>query len=94
MRNIFIVDAHIVDANGAFHFIDGYPKTFDSNNYQGDVDKAKKRAEGDLSEQWGAFCKQDTRMIQTVSLSDVFGNVYERKSMGNFPEPEQANNQE
>ena len=93
MRNIFIVDAHIVDSNGAFHYIDDYPKTFDSNNYQGDVDKTKKRAEGDLSEQWGAFCKRDDRMIQTVSLTDVFGNVYVQKSMGNFPE-EQASNQE
>ena len=89
MRNIFIVDAHIVDSNGAFHYIDGYPKTFDSNSYQGDVVKAQKRAEGDLAEQWGAMCKRDDRKIQAVVLTDVFGNVYERKSMGKFQE-EQA----
>ena len=49
-RQIFIVNAQIVDANGAYHILDGYPKTFDSNNYQNDVDKAQKRADGDASE--------------------------------------------
>lgn len=90
MRNIFIVDAHIVDANGAFHYMDGYPKTFDSKNYSDDVDKAKKRAEGDASGQWGAMCKQDTRLIQIVTMSDIFGNVFIRNSMGDFSENTQT----
>ena len=84
-RQIFIVDAHIVDANGTFHYIDGYPKTFDSNGYGQDIDKTKRRAEGDMSEAWGAMCKVDTRMIQTVSLSTVDGFQLERKTMGAFP---------
>ena len=84
-RQIFIVDAHIVDANGTFHYIDGYPKTFDSNGYGQDIDKAKRRAEGDMSEAWGAMCKVDTRMIQTVSLSTVDGFQLERRTMGDFP---------
>ena len=87
-RNIFIVNAQIVDANGAFHFLDGYPKTFDSNNYQGDVDKTQKRAEGDFSEAWGAMCKRDDRMIQTVTLSTVSGFLLEKKTMGVFPDTE------
>lgn len=90
MRNIFIVDAHIVDANGAFHYMDGYPKTFDSKNYSDDVDKAKKRAEGDASGQWSAMCKQDTRLIQIVTMSDIFGNVFIRNSMGDFSENTQT----
>ena len=49
-RQIFIVDALIVDANGTFNHLEGYPKPFDSKNYQNDVDKAKRRAEGDMSE--------------------------------------------
>lgn len=85
MRNIFIVDAFIVDANGTFNNLQNYPKQFDSKNYSGNVDIAKKRAEGDMSEVWGAMCKVDTRQIQTVMLCDVFGNVLEKKSMGNFP---------
>ena len=87
-RQIFIVDAHIVDANGTFNFVNGYPKTFDSNSYQGDIDKAKRRAEGDMSEAWGAMCKVDTRQIQTVSLFTVDGFQLEKRTSGTFPEPE------
>jgi len=89
-RNIFIVNAQIVDANGAFNTLSGYPKNFDSNSYSGDVDKAKKRAEGEFSECWGAMCKRDDRQIQVVTLSDVFGNQLDKKSMGDFPAEEQA----
>lgn len=92
-RQIFIVDAHIVDANGTFNYLEGYPKTFDSKNYGGDAEKAQKRAEGDMSEQWGKMCKVDTRQIQTVTLSTVDGFLIERKTMGAFPyepDPEPA----
>ena len=85
-KNIFIVSAQIVDANGTFNFLDGYPKTFKSASYDGDVDKAMKRAEGDMAEVWGAMCKRDDRQIQAVSLTDVFGNLIEKKSMGDFQE--------
>lgn len=87
-RQIFIVDAMIVDANGTFHMMDGYPKTFDSNGYSNDIDKAKRRAEGDMSECWGAMCKVDTRQIQTVTLRTVDGFQLDKKSSGQFPEPE------
>lgn len=87
-RNIFTVDATVVDANGTFSHLQGYPKPFDSNSYQGDVAKARKRADGDLSEVWGAMCKRDDRQIQTVTLTNVYGELLDHKSMGNFPEPE------
>ena len=86
MRQIYKVDAQIVDANGVFNVLSGYPKTFDSKNYSGDADKALKRAEGDFSEVWGAMCKRDDRMIQTVVLSSVDGFQLDRKSMGAFPD--------
>ena len=93
-RNIFIVNAQIIDKNGTFNNLSGYPKNFDSRNYSDDVDKAKRRAEGDMSETWGAMCKRDDRMIQTVSMTDIFGNQYGKKSFGAFrdiePEPEQG----
>lgn len=85
-RQIFIVDAMIVDANGTFNRIEGYPKKFDSKNYGDDVDKAQRRAEGDMSEAWGAMCKVDSRWIQTVTLSTVDGFQLERKTMGYFHE--------
>ena len=84
-RQIYKVDAQIVDANGAFHVLDGYPKTFDSNNYSGDVEKAQRRAEGEFSETWGAMCKRDDRMIQTVTLSTVEGFQIDQKCSGGFP---------
>ena len=91
MRQIYKVDAWIVDANGTYNPLSGYPKTFDSRNYSEDADKALKRAEGDFSEVWGAMCKRDDRMIQTVTLSSVDGFQIDKKSMGTFPadpEPE------
>ena len=87
-RQIFIVDAHIVDANGTFNYVDGYPKRFDSRSYQGDVDKAQRRAEGDMSDAWGDMCKVDTRQIQTVTLMTADGQLSEKKSMGKCVEPE------
>ena len=86
-RNIFIVSAQIIDANGTFNNLQGYPKIFDSKSYNNDVDKAKRRAEGDMSETWGAMCKRDDRQIQTVTMTDIFGNQYGKKSFGNFPAP-------
>ena len=85
-RQIFIVDAYVVDANGTFNNYTGYPKTFDSKNYNGDIDKAQRRAEGDFSETWGAMCKVDVRQIQTVALRTVDGFQLEKKSVGQFPE--------
>lgn len=86
MRNIYVVNAQIVDANGTHHFLDGYPKKFDSRNYDDDVDKAKRRADGEFSETFADMCKNDTRQIQTVTLEDVFGNQLDRKTIGNFAE--------
>jgi hypothetical protein len=90
-RQIFIVDAHIVDANGTFNYLEGYPKRFDSRSYGGDIDKAQRRAEGDMSEAWGAMCKVDTRQIQTVTLMTVDGFQLEKKTMGQFPEEPEPN---
>ena len=88
MRNIFIINAQIVDANGTYNVLDGYPKRVDSNSYEGDVDKARRRADGLFSEAWSAMCKIDTRQIQTVTLEDVYGHQLDRKSMGTYVEAE------
>ena len=89
MRNIYIVDATIIDANGSFGRPEGYPKTFDSNHYGNDVEKTFHRADGDMAEVWGMFCKRDDRQIQTVELKDIFGVQYGKKSMGNIPSVEE-----
>lgn len=93
-RNIFTVSAYIIDANGTKNNLSGYPKDFDSRSYDDDIAKARKRADGDFSEVWGAMCKRDDRMIQAVTLTNIFGELLDRKSMGSFPadepEPEQG----
>ena len=89
-RQIFIVDAHIVDANGTFNYITGYPKTFDSRSYGNDIDKTQIRAIGDASEAFSAMCKIDTRQLQTVVVMTADGFVVENRSIGKIadvPEP-------
>ena len=81
-RQIFIVDAHIVDANGTFNYLSGYPKRFDSNSYDGDIDKAQRRAIGDASEVFGGMCKQDSRQLQAVIVSTADGFVVKKEVIG------------
>jgi len=90
-RQIFIVDAVIVDANGTINHLSNYPKNFDSHVYGDDIDKALKRAQGDFSEVWGAFCKRDDRQMQTVTLTTADGFQLDRKCDGaiaDLPDPE------
>lgn len=81
-RQIFVVNATIVDANGTYNSLSGYPKTFDSKNYGGDIDKAKLRATGDFSEAKGAMCKRDDRQLQTATLETADGFQIEKWSYG------------
>ena len=90
-RQIYIVDANIVDANGTYNSLSGYPKLFDSRNYDNDIDKTRRRAEGDMSEAYGAMCKRDDRQLQTVLLRTADGAVLDRKFIGkiaDLPDPE------
>lgn len=70
-RAIFLVYACIVDANGNFNSLDGYPKKFDSNSYSGDTEKARSRAYAEYHEVLGTFYKRDDRMVQEAMIIDV-----------------------
>ena len=92
-RQIFRVDAWIIDSNGTYHQYEGCPTNYDSNSYSGDIDKTKTRAEGFFSEIWSAMCKVDNRQVQTVTLCTADGFQLAFKSRGSFPvdpEPNQA----
>lgn len=89
-RQIFLVDAHIVDANGTFNYLDGYPKRFDSKSYDGDIDKAQRRAIGDASEVFGGMCKQDSRQLQTVVVMTADGFVVDKRAIGQLADVEAA----
>lgn len=92
-RQIYIVNAQIVGANGAFAQVSGYPKVFDSRSYGGDIDKAQRRASGALAEAWSEMCSVDTRQMQTVTMMTADGFIIENKTMGALaddPEPEES----
>lgn len=93
VRNIFEVYAKVVDANGAYNTLSGYPKVFDSRSYDNSVEKALKRARGEFHETFGAMCKRDDRQLQTVILMQADGKQIERQTIGAIaldpdPEPE------
>ncbi len=96
-RQIYIVDASVVDANGTFNHLSGYPKQFDSKNYadkatdkETAIDIALKRATGDMSEVFASMCKVDTRQLQTVTLMTADGFLKDSKHIGaieDIPDP-------
>ena len=100
-RQIYIVDAHIVDANGTFNYLNGYPKTYDSKGYDNNIDKTQQRAIGAMSDAFGAMCKVDTRQLQTVTVMTVDGLLIRKETIGKLsddveptPEPEPPENTE
>ena len=70
-RAIFEVYAKVVDSTGAYNTLSGYPKVYDSNGYDGDVDKTRQRAYGGYWECLGAMAKVDTRKVQFAMLIDA-----------------------
>lgn len=86
-QEIFVVYAHIVDANGTFNELSGYPKAFKSTNYDDNIEKAKNRAIGDFHEVMGAFAKRDDRKVQSafvIRVSD--GAIISSGQFGSLPE--------
>ena len=92
-RTILEVDATVVDANGTFNHMSGYPKRFDSNSYAEDLEGTMKRAKAEYYNTLGSmYGNQAGRQIQTVTLSNVRGDLILHESLGNFPievEPEE-----
>ncbi len=89
-RTILEVDATIVDSTGAFNHITNYPKRFDSNTYDGDLEGTMKRAKAEYYNTLGAmYANQANRQIQTARLSNVKGELILRESIGGFVEAEE-----
>lgn len=93
-RIIYTVNAtHVVISEahpeGAYSVISGYPKTFDSRQYDGDTEKALRLATAEFYERWAALLKSDTRAMATITLERSDGRQLDHKSFGAFPaEPE------
>lgn len=89
-REIYEVTAKIVDSNGAFNTLSGYPKTFDSKNYDNDLNKTWKRAKGEWNEVLGVMAKRDDRPLQiaiVTRMSDGLQVLEDR--YGDMPELEE-----
>ena len=91
IRTIYEVYAKVVDANGSYNTLTGYPKTFDSRSYGGDTEKTLQRAKGEFHDTFGAMCKIDTRQLQAVILMTAAGQIIDRQTIGKIaddPDPE------
>ena len=91
-REIYIVNAMIVDANGTYNNLSGYPKAFDSKNYSNNINTTLLRAKAEYHETIGTLCKREDRQLQTVTLMDAYGEEKEPAfSIGaivDVPDPE------
>ena len=90
-RQIFIVNAMIVGANGNFAQLSGYPKTFDSRDYGNDIDKTLQRAYGAFYGELSTMCGVDTRQLQTATIMTADGFLIEKRALGaiaDLPDPE------
>ena len=72
-RAIYITYAYIVDSNGNWANLQGYPKSRDSKTLDNDIDKTLARANKDNADAWGDINTNDTRQIGTVFTVDATG---------------------
>ena len=90
-RQIFIVYAYVVDSNGTFGLVDGYPKAYDSKHYSNDVDKTQGRALADAHGLLADMYTKDTRQLQLVKVETADGfEVYQQAigALAPLPDPE------
>ena len=74
-RIILITYAFIVDANGTWNNLSGYPISRDSKNFNNDIDITLARANADNADAWSNISKNDTRQQGTVFTVDSSGFV-------------------
>ena len=95
-REIYQADAYIVDANGTFNRLEGYPKLFDSKNYDNNLNKTYQRANGAYCEAVADMSKIDSRQLQIATLTIINnGTQLATTKIGELadlpdPEPEQT----
>ena len=100
-RNIFVVNAtQVVTSDshpeGLFSVVSGYPKTFDSTSYSGDVDLTRKKANAEYYNRLGIMYDDTnaSRVMKTVTLENAKGELLLYESIGDFPaEPEPEDEQ-
>lgn len=87
VQEIFSVFAQIVDANGSFAPVSGYPKAYKSTAYNNDIEKTRQRALGDFHDCMGVFAKRDDRQIQSAFVMEMStGAIIASSQYGRLPE--------
>lgn len=99
MRNIYIVNATQVVTSeshpeGLFSVMSGYPKTYDSRNYDateenpnGNEEKALNSAKSEYFSRLSAmYVGSATRVMSTVTLERADGRQIMRECIGAFPD--------
>lgn len=90
-RNIIVVNATQVvtsDAHpeGLFSVMSGFPKTFDSVNYNDDIEATMKAAKVAYYDQLSKNYGYANRAMTTVTLETASGQQILRECIGAFPE--------
>lgn len=99
MRSIYIINATqvVISENhpeGAYSVIQGYPKTYDSRNYNateqnpdGDSDAALRAAKAEYFARLSAnYSGSAARVMTTVTLETAQGRTVMSESIGAFPD--------
>lgn len=98
MRNIFTVNATQVVVSeshpeGIMSTVDGYPKNYDSRNYNateenpnGDESRALDVAKAEFYSRVSAFLTANNRAMWTVTMTRADGRQIMRESVGAFPD--------
>lgn len=97
MRQIYIVNATQVVVSeshpeGLYSVLSGFPRTFDSMNYNateqnpdGDPEKALRVAKSSFHDQQSKFEASDTRAMWTMTLVCADGTQFMSESWGKIP---------
>lgn len=86
-REIFVVDAKIIDANGTYNTLSGYPKQFDSLTYNNNIVTARNRAYAEYHECLGAMYKRSDRQFQTAWIMQLSRSlIFALETVGDIPE--------
>lgn len=102
-REIYEVYAKVIDANGTYNTLSGYPKTFDSHLNNDDIELTRDKAYGEYHTALGSMYKANTRQAQFAMILRASDGVQiEKTHIGELadlpdpepqPEPEPENNE-
>ena len=90
-RNIFIVNATQVvtsenNPQGLYSTINGYPKIYDSDSFNGDTEAALRAAKSEYYSRLSAnYAGSATRAMAILTLEQADGRQIMRDSIGAFP---------